>query len=313
MLHGYSSNTTSRAYAEQLYVQYKHSNTQNFIGFVSCVIFCCEWNGNYLLNTLFTLLSIAIPILLIVVYAYMWQLVVSLVLIVLCVLFSLKMISSIASDHKNDSKWPFFSVSSFWCSYAVILPIVLIMSNMLMQRRDLMYNIVFGILGISTALSCCSSMYCNTIKYVQMKHADDKYNDKCKVVYTVAQSSWICNALVLVSMYNISSPVFSSTPFSNTTSVLWFVIPSLLVIPLMYGIPFGDDKRMNKGLKDSSSFGNEDGTDNLSEMKVLKYNHFLTRPLRFMHQLEFVARMIFTLALIVDTTSIGTSDNVIMV
>lgn len=215
--------------------------------------------------------------------------IISLALIILHFIVTQMLVSGIALDKKGNNRWPFRVVCSFFASYTITLPTVLIMSNMLMQRRDLMTNMVFGMVGVCVSIGCITSMYSNVIDYTTKKEE----MRGCKLHSNVQYSVWICNAIVLASLYNLALPVFPSTPFSNAAGSIWFVLPIMMGIPLLYLNPF-----LSSNKKHMASESIECAT--LERMSLI-------------YKLEFVARLVFTISIMMDVVSVTTADSVTMI
>ena len=191
-------------------------------------------------------------------------------------------------------------------------------SNMLMQRRDVMYNFTTVFMVVCIGLcSLASEMIYTSYEhfYVSMyrKKQDQRkgaaMTNEVDLAYDVdaavmnfreqkngmIRMNLVGTLLLVLAIGCTSFPVFSSTPFSNTHSAIFLALPIMLVIPpLITGriislVPSAEDADPN------FSGGTSGQTWVLELIRV-----------------ELLARAAFTIAVVYDLCSLSTADNMVV-
>ena len=126
----------------------------------------------------------------------------------------------------------------------------------------------------------------------------DDYRDESIANYKEQKNAMIkmnlVVTLILVAAIGCTTfPVFSSTPFSNTYSAMFIVLPMLLVIP---PVITGRNIGMVPNAVDASKTTGAAGQTWTIELT----------------NIEFVARAFFTVAVIYDLAGLATADNVVV-
>lgn len=196
----------------------------------------------------------------------------------------------------------------FWLGYILTTPAVLMACNMLMQRRDVMYNFttVFMVVVIGLCSMASEMIYTGYEHfYIQMhtkKDADqfkltndfdENITNYKEQKNAMVKMNIVVTLILLVGIGCTTFPVFSSTPFSNAYASIYVTLPILLIIPpLVTGriiglVPNEVDARNSSGAA--------------GQTWVLELTN-----------IEFVARAFFTVAVIYDLASLATADNVVL-
>lgn len=192
-----------------------------------------------------------------------------------------------ASPGKLVDIHPLLKNILFWVQYSINLSLVLVSANALMQRRDDIYNVMSILVGVSVGLISLANDYVtNIIRRAREGGNESQYKD-CQDV--IGKFIWIAKAVLLVSLYNISYPVFPDTPFSNAQSVVWFVVPVLFFIPLL------QEGWLTEGPKIR-------GGDKVVAEEINASRSFL----------DMLPRFIFTVAIMIDLAATSLNDSMPM-
>ena len=235
----------------------------------------------------------------------------SAVLIVISIAFyAFTMIMHAMSMRPQDGveKYPTRKKIVFWLGYILTTPAVLMACNMLMQRRDVLYNFTTVFMVVVVGLCSMASEMIYTgyehfyIEVYKKKGVRDQQLkgdlDEAVTNYKEQKNAMVKMNLVVTLILAIgigctTFPVFSSTPFSNTYAAMFVTLPILLIIPpLITGRIIG--LVPNKADENNSS-----GASGQTWMVELT-------------NIEFFARAFFTVAVMYDLSSLGTADNVAM-
>ena len=234
----------------------------------------------------------------------------SAVLIVISIAFyAITMIMHAMSINSQNGgeKYPTRKKIVFWLGYILTTPAVLMACNMLMQRRDVLYNFttVFMVVVVGLCSMASEMIYTGYEHfYIMAKTKKESSNqldtdlDEAVTNYKEQKNVMVKMNLVVTLILAIgigctTFPVFSSTPFSNTYAAMFVTLPILLIIPpLITGRIIG--LVPNKADGDNSS-----GASGQTWMVELT-------------NIEFFARAFFTVAVMYDLSSLGTADNVAM-
>lgn len=194
----------------------------------------------------------------------------------------------------------------FWVGYTITTPVVLMACNMLMQRREVMYNFttVFMVVVVGLCSMASEMIYTGYEHlYITMHTKKDKsqrldsdafdeqisnYKEQKNAMVKV---NLVVTLILIAGIGCTTFPVFSSTPFSNTYSSMFVALPILLVIPpLITGRILGLVPNETDARNSSAASG---------QTWVLELTN-----------VEFFARAFFTVAVIYDLISLGIADNV---
>lgn len=155
--------------------------------------------------------------------------------------------------HTNDQGaiYPTRKKIVFWIGYTITAPAVLMACNMIMQRRDVLYNFITVFMVVSIGISSLGSEMIWTgyehfyIEMMKKKEAEKREmpgleqqqtRDQSIFEYREEKNSMVKVILVVTlilvgGIATTSFPVFSSTPFSNTHSSMFVTLPVLLLLP----------------------------------------------------------------------------------
>lgn len=114
----------------------------------------------------------------------------------------------------------------FWVQYAMCLPVVLCVTNMLIQRRDDLTNVVMILIALVISLSAMASDFARIA-------CGKGIPDAASQVFCW---TWLSNLVAVTFLLNTSSPLFPRTSFSNAESVVSVVLPAMLLIPILQGV-----------------------------------------------------------------------------
>lgn len=188
-------------------------------------------------------------------------------------------------SYSEKVKWQHRKAVVFWTGYGIVFPVVLSISNALLQRRDTLFNVICLVLGATVGISSMVSDYWRDA--VKRREAGNKVvNDNERVQGTVSLFVWIYNAVLVVAVLGVSAPGFTSSPFSNATSLARIAALLIGILPLTQTNYL------------------------LGKCSIDKQDTDATPKLTYMFWLEFATRMIFSVAVIMDVISLRHVDNV---
>lgn len=179
---------------------------------------------------------------------------------------------------KNSSRYPARKKLVYWVGYTITTPALLMCCNMLLQRRDTLYNFTTVFMAVSIGMcSLGSEMVYTAYEHfyiLQYKKKNDKesgasvslnYDIDNAVLNFREQKNGMVKLNIMVTLMLVigigctSFPAFVSTPFSNAYSAVFVSLPIMLIIPpLVTGrtislVPTADDKNGNHGFASGTS------------------------------------------------------------
>ena len=223
-------------------------------------------------------------------------------------------ISSSDNLDRNASRYPARKKIVYWVGYTLTAPVLLMSCNMLMQRRDALYNFTTVFMVVCIGLCSLGSEMVYTAYehfYISQfrKKSDSAFRsndvaydiDNAVLNFREQKNGMVKLNLAVILMLVIgigctSFPMFVSTPFSNAYAAIFVSLPIMLVIPpLVTGriislVPSSDDAGAGK------NNGFASGTT--GQTWVLE-----------LISIELVARAFFTVPVMYDLYSLGISDN----
>ena len=222
---------------------------------------------------------------------------------------------------RNASRYPARKKFVYWIGYTLTAPVLLMSCNMLMQRRDVLYNfttvfmvVCIGLcsLGSEMVYTAYEHFYINQFKKKRgiTTWPDESLSydiDNAVLNFREQKNAMVKLNLAVILMLVIgigctSFPMFVSTPFSNAYAAIFVSLPIMLVIPpLITGriislVPSADDAAAEGGSSGSKNQGFASGTT--GQTWVLE-----------LISIELVARAFFTVPVMYDLYSLGISDN----
>lgn len=196
--------------------------------------------------------------------------------VVVTILVSLVSYTVKAFAETRKETWEFHFNMAFWGQFFFTFPMILMSANVVTQQRDGLLNMLVYCIGVCVSLNALSGDYCMAVASRANKPAlDGSYK-------TILFFSWLNNALLILTIFNISSSTFPSNPFSNTASGMWAVTSIVCIIPI---------------LQPRSVWRSE---DRWSRLIANRYS------------LDLVARIIYTIAVMIDLSATGYVDNVVI-
>lgn len=172
--------------------------------------------------------------------------------------------------------WDLHFSIAFWGQFVFTLPMVIVSSNVVTQQRDGLFNMLIYFICVVVPLNALAGDYCMAVAVKAGKaNLDGSY--KAMLFF-----SWLANALLILAVLNISSSAFPSNPFSNTASGVWAVTSIVCIIPV---------------LQPRSVWKSE---DRWSRLIVNRYS------------LDLAARIIFTIAVVIDLSATRNVDNLVI-
>jgi hypothetical protein len=222
------------------------------------------------------------------------------------------------SIDKNNSRYPARKKIVYWVGYIITVPALVMSCNMLMQRRDTLFNFTTAFMTVCIGLcSLGSEMVYTAYEHFYISHYTKKRDEMDKLQYEVDSAVLNFreqkNAMVKISLFVIlilvvgisctSFPIFASTPFSNAYHAIFVVLPMMLVIPpLVTGriiglVPTAEDAN------DSNSSGNA------KRMEAFSSGTSGQTWVLELITIELLARAFFTVPVMYDLYSVGVTDN----
>lgn len=222
--------------------------------------------------------------------------------------------------NRNNSRYPARKKIVYWVGYTITAPALVMCCNMLLQRRDTLFNFTTVFMTVCIGLcSLGSEMVYTAYEHFYISHYRKKHDIAIKpglqVQYDIDNAVLNFreqkNAMVKLSLLVIlilvlgigctSFPAFVSTPFSNAYPAILVVLPIMLVIPpLVTGriislVPSAEDVG-NSGGKGSAFASGTSGQTWVLELITI----------------ELLARAFFTVPVMYDLYSVGISDSSII-
>lgn len=165
----------------------------------------------------------------------------------------------------------------YWTQFLLVFPSVFQSANMALQRRDSMLNALIYCVCTAIPLNALAAEF--TVHVATHK---DSPVTRSGLGQTAMHYSWIANAIMILAMFNLSSPSYPSNPFSSLASYVWAVLAVMCLVPLV---------------QPRSLHGEPSATTKTN----------LNR-----HTLDLIARIIFTIAVALDISTTGYADNVVI-
>lgn len=191
----------------------------------------------------------------------------------------------------KDHPYAIFKSIFYWMGYTINIMLVLVTANVLVQRRDVNFNIIYLTMGAMLGVIGLVSDYTTHVR-IELGTAVEKITDSFKNIHRYL---WITAAIIILGISNVSDSTFVNTPFSNAQSVLHIIVP-ILYIPIIL-LPSGWRPLVVPQYDDDAN-----GVPTYSIAPAKKV--FIGREM-----IDLVSRLIFTAAIFTDMASLGNRDN----
>lgn len=179
-----------------------------------------------------------------------------------------------------------------WLGYSINLSLLFTTANVLMQRRNSMYQIMMIVVAITMGFLGLAGDYVSYFKVYMIENNITKKEFALTETKYIHRYFWIANMIFVIGSFNIAGPTFNAAHFSNTYSSVWLVIP-LLLLPLI---------QQPSGIK----------TKGEDSEKSAKYENEYVETMASREMFDLAARLIFTLALVGDLRGVGQNDNILV-
>lgn len=200
----------------------------------------------------------------------------------------------------------------FWIGYTMTLPVLVLGANMLAQRRDWFYNIqmIMMAAGIGIAAFAAEFVYSAATDILFQKSDSEEKKEESTFLLNKAaiilrnsetemrEKNDIISDILMGILFQVfvmwcaEFPTFPANTFSNAKRSTCIVVPLLLLLPI-----FQCTRLLVK-------------KPDIQDMSKLHEAQFHCSWIPQLSAVDFVARILFTLALIYDLRSLSIVDNV---